>query len=241
MEHAPFPTDTIADMFSFMEPAGCMVVGTGIQPANISELRANWWYIAPRNGHISIYTHAALESLGAHVGLEFYSGEGRIAFAGRTPSAQSMALLRSIGPLLISVRLTAPADPNFADKREQAAIAQSECWNSIEKYGPMRFRWTRTSRIEWKLNKQPSNYPCKLTVAIPFLMEILPGFAEQCRVEIDSFQYPLHREGSSLIANIDLHRPLRQSIALITPNPQRPSDLRGAPDQRTLGLAIPTA
>jgi len=137
IEHSPSPNDTIADLLSFMKPDGCIIFGTSIQPANINELRANWWYIGPRNGHVSIYTLEALELLGAGVGLEFYFGEGMFAFAGRKPSPQLMPLLRAIGPTRIFTQLT--ADHTIPPPRRDAqAAARNAGWQAIEQSEPTR-------------------------------------------------------------------------------------------------------
>src|SRR5205085_11099033 len=84
IEHSSSPRETIADLQSFMRPDGCIIVGTSLQPPNIDELRANWWYIAPRNGHVSIYSPAALERLASDAGLQFFAADGLMAFAAPT-------------------------------------------------------------------------------------------------------------------------------------------------------------
>lgn len=35
--------------------------------------RINWWYVAPRNGHISIFSRSALENLAAYAGFRLHS------------------------------------------------------------------------------------------------------------------------------------------------------------------------
>src|SRR5262249_24894106 len=60
LEHAAAPLATISDIASFLHPTGCAIFSTGIQPPDINVTRAGWWYVAPRNGHASIYTLAAL-------------------------------------------------------------------------------------------------------------------------------------------------------------------------------------
>jgi 2-polyprenyl-3-methyl-5-hydroxy-6-metoxy-1,4-benzoquinol methylase len=241
IEHSPSPNDTIADLLSFMKRGGCIIFSTGIQPANINELRANWWYIGPRNGHVSIYSLAALSLLGAGVGLELRSGGGKLTFAERTPSPQSIALLRAIGPTQVFARLAAPADrPIASPQRAVAEAANNGAWHSIEQSGRTWFRWTRTDHIEWVLKNQPSS-PCRLTVTIPFVNEITPGFADRCLLGIGSRTYPVRREGETLTVTAEIEHALDGSITLITPEPQCPSDLRGAADVRALGLAIPLA
>jgi len=51
----------------------------------------------------------------------------------------------------------------------------------------------------------------------------------------------MERQEAALTATVALDEPLRQPVALLTPEPQRPSELRDTPDRRALGLAIPLA
>jgi len=236
IEHSPSPREAIRDLQSFIAPGGCIIFSTGIQPANIEEVRANWWYIAPRNGHVSIYTLPALASLGADVGLDLYSDDGFQAFAGAHPAPHLMELLRTIGPTRSFARLTAPGDQPSMDFMTSEAD-----WHGIEQSGANRFRWTQRDRVEWKLLRQPANYPCRLSVTIPVVNEITPGFAEQCRIEIDGTIHPLRRETGNLTATVELERRLDRPIVLLTPPLGRPSELRGTTDNRALGLAMPVA
>ncbi|HEG2580767.1 TPA: class I SAM-dependent methyltransferase [Campylobacter lari] len=43
------------EIFSLLEENGIIIFSTLLQPNNIEELKTNWWYIAPRNGHFSFY------------------------------------------------------------------------------------------------------------------------------------------------------------------------------------------
>jgi 2-polyprenyl-6-hydroxyphenyl methylase/3-demethylubiquinone-9 3-methyltransferase len=60
VEHSNQPRETFADMDSFLEPGGAMFFSTLLQPPDIARLGMNWWYVAPRNGHVSLFTQAAL-------------------------------------------------------------------------------------------------------------------------------------------------------------------------------------
>jgi 2-polyprenyl-6-hydroxyphenyl methylase/3-demethylubiquinone-9 3-methyltransferase len=44
---------------------------TLMQPANIDAIKTNWWYIGPRNGHVSIYSEASLQHLATQAGYQF--------------------------------------------------------------------------------------------------------------------------------------------------------------------------
>jgi tetratricopeptide (TPR) repeat protein len=60
MEHLPQPRETVREMVSLLGEQGAILFSTLIQPPEMERLRLNWWYAAPRNGHVSLYTPAAL-------------------------------------------------------------------------------------------------------------------------------------------------------------------------------------
>jgi 2-polyprenyl-6-hydroxyphenyl methylase/3-demethylubiquinone-9 3-methyltransferase len=64
MEHTTTPYDTLQEMASFVRPDGLLLFSTLVQPAEIDELGLRWWYAAPRNGHVSLYSHRSLAALG---------------------------------------------------------------------------------------------------------------------------------------------------------------------------------
>jgi hypothetical protein len=68
-EHTPKPSETFADMERFMDDAGMIFFSTKIQPTAIEQLGMKWWYIGPRNGHVSFYTRQALASVTGPLGL----------------------------------------------------------------------------------------------------------------------------------------------------------------------------
>ena len=241
IEHSPAPREMVAELHRFLQPEGCILLTTSIQPADIAELRANWWYVAPRNGHLSIYTLPALQLLAAGAGLDFYAGNGRLAFAQPSPATFLEPLLAAIGPAQATATLTAPGDAGDDDLSSGQAVGRLTDWHAVERSGAIRFRWTRSACVEWTLGRLPRSLPCELRLTIPLLMEIAPGFAERCAIQIGARSYPLRREDGGLRAIIELGESIPRSVALLTPAPQRPIDLRDTPDQRALGLAIPLA
>jgi SAM-dependent methyltransferase len=62
-EHAPFPTQTIASINSLLNEDGAILFSTLLQPDNFDVLGLNWWYVGPRNGHVSLYTSETLTRL----------------------------------------------------------------------------------------------------------------------------------------------------------------------------------
>jgi 2-polyprenyl-6-hydroxyphenyl methylase/3-demethylubiquinone-9 3-methyltransferase len=87
MEHVPRPRETVAAMASLLKEDGVILFSTLLQPAEFERVGLSWWYAAPRNGHISLYTPAALARLfkghGMRVGS--FSAVLHIAY-GRVPA-----------------------------------------------------------------------------------------------------------------------------------------------------------
>jgi 2-polyprenyl-6-hydroxyphenyl methylase/3-demethylubiquinone-9 3-methyltransferase len=227
LEHTVSPHEALADMVTFLNPAGCIVFGTGIQPQNIEELRANWWYIAPRNGHASIFTLRSLALLGQAAGLTLYTGAG-LGLAGASPSSDSLRILETIGLSYRVIELRAP---------DESMGAQGAKWHGLERVGSNPFRWTADQEVVWNLG--PDLLPAgTVEVRIPFDNEVQPGFADHCRLDIGGDSTSLIRQSGALRATLTLTNPTAATIRMITPVPLRPCDLRPAADSRTLGLAI---
>jgi 2-polyprenyl-6-hydroxyphenyl methylase/3-demethylubiquinone-9 3-methyltransferase len=63
MEHVPCPKETVARMVSLLKDSGAILFGTLVQPAEFAAIGLNWWYAAPRNGHMSLYSTLSLVHL----------------------------------------------------------------------------------------------------------------------------------------------------------------------------------
>jgi 2-polyprenyl-6-hydroxyphenyl methylase/3-demethylubiquinone-9 3-methyltransferase len=57
LEHVPDPRATIAALASKMSASGVVLFSTLLMP---DDQGVDWWYLAPRNGHISLFSRAAL-------------------------------------------------------------------------------------------------------------------------------------------------------------------------------------
>lgn len=60
LEHVPDPLASIAQIVECVADPGAVYYSTLTQPADFDSRGMSWWYIAPRNGHISIFTKQAL-------------------------------------------------------------------------------------------------------------------------------------------------------------------------------------
>ena len=63
MEHVAFPAQIVADIGRLLEDEGILLFTTLMQPADFDQLGLRWWYVAPRNGHISLYSRRSLAIL----------------------------------------------------------------------------------------------------------------------------------------------------------------------------------
>jgi hypothetical protein len=69
-EHAVDPLQPFQDALSFLAPGGALLFSTALQKHKPDR---DWWYIAPRNGHISIHTAASLQRVAAAAGARCLS------------------------------------------------------------------------------------------------------------------------------------------------------------------------
>ncbi len=88
LEHAPEPHGTMRDVLSFAHADTVILFSTLVQPDDIETRRGAWWYIGPRNGHISIYTDIALDALAAAHGLYCFPGDGAFMAFSPQPNPQ---------------------------------------------------------------------------------------------------------------------------------------------------------
>ncbi len=59
-EHLPDPLSAIDTMVDLLTPAGIVMFSTLLQPPEFDQLGMTWWYIGPRNGHVSLFSAKAL-------------------------------------------------------------------------------------------------------------------------------------------------------------------------------------
>ena len=85
VEHSPTPVRTFGQIASCLDPNGLILFSTLIQPADINQIGLDWWYIAPRNGHVSIFTRAAIAAVATPMGLNCGSFDDSIHALFRRP------------------------------------------------------------------------------------------------------------------------------------------------------------
>jgi SAM-dependent methyltransferase len=222
IEHTVWPLASFEEMLGLLAPGGAVIVSTGLQPFNITEIRGNWWYIAPRNGHISIFAANTCAQIANRLGLALRLGEGMYGFA--QPSLQSAVkvAIERIGPVFRGeVRLGAP-------------IEGDPLWNGYETDAGIGFRWTRLPEVTWPLHSFEEG---TTKIQIPFLMEIVPGFAQNSQVFLGAEPLPTEVTRDVITATVRLLKNTTEAIRLVTPPLHVPQEW-GSPDTRSLGLAI---
>jgi SAM-dependent methyltransferase len=60
LEHMPDPVAGIAALLTSLAEPGLVLFSTLLQPQDFDQLGVNWWYVGPRNGHVSIFSRNAL-------------------------------------------------------------------------------------------------------------------------------------------------------------------------------------
>jgi 2-polyprenyl-6-hydroxyphenyl methylase/3-demethylubiquinone-9 3-methyltransferase len=63
VEHSPRPREIFDDMVALLADPGIILFSTLFQPDEIRRMGTSWWYIAPRNGHVSLFTPESVREL----------------------------------------------------------------------------------------------------------------------------------------------------------------------------------
>lgn len=59
-EHLPDPLAGIRSIVELAADPGLIFFSTVLQPADFDRQRLSWWYVGPRNGHVSLFSRQAL-------------------------------------------------------------------------------------------------------------------------------------------------------------------------------------
>jgi 2-polyprenyl-6-hydroxyphenyl methylase/3-demethylubiquinone-9 3-methyltransferase len=104
VEHSTDPGRTFADMIDFLDDPGLILFSTLLQPPDIDRQGLNWWYAAPRNGHVSLFSRESLQALLGPfgLGLASFNDSMHALFRGVPEFAK---------PFLVPADRYAPAEP----------------------------------------------------------------------------------------------------------------------------------
>jgi 2-polyprenyl-6-hydroxyphenyl methylase/3-demethylubiquinone-9 3-methyltransferase len=84
LEHVPDPLDTLTRIAARVRDPGLVLFSTALQPEDFAAEGLGWWYVAPRNGHISIFSAAALHLAWRHLGFRVAHFSSNLHLAWRT-------------------------------------------------------------------------------------------------------------------------------------------------------------
>jgi SAM-dependent methyltransferase len=73
LEHSTDPAGTLKDITAMLTDTGIILLSTLLQPIDIDRQGLAWWYAAPRNAHVSLYSTASLTKLAQATGFRVYS------------------------------------------------------------------------------------------------------------------------------------------------------------------------
>lgn len=103
IEHSPNPVEFISDILSRCSQNRLIIlIGTSTHDDMVSpETRLSWYYAAPRNGHISLFSKRSLKYLSERFGLNYVSASAGIHLMVRETSvSEAYAVLLGHRPLL---------------------------------------------------------------------------------------------------------------------------------------------
>ncbi len=85
IEHVQDPYKPFEEMLALLDVEnGLMMFSTLLQPSDIDNVKTDWWYISPRNGHISIHTSRSIKLLLDKLELNFVSVNENLHVAFKT-------------------------------------------------------------------------------------------------------------------------------------------------------------
>jgi 2-polyprenyl-6-hydroxyphenyl methylase/3-demethylubiquinone-9 3-methyltransferase len=92
LEHLPDPAAGINLILECLAEPGLVLFSTLVQPPDFDTRGLNWWYVAPRNGHVSIFSKQALTAAWGMHGYKLVSLSDNAHVAFRTlPAFASVA------------------------------------------------------------------------------------------------------------------------------------------------------
>lgn len=99
VEHTRDPIGTFREMLGLLRPDGGLLFSTLLQPARLDQ---GWWYLAPRNGHVSLHCWRSLRSVARRLRVECLSiNEGLHLFYRSPANAATRCIVgRNARPIL---------------------------------------------------------------------------------------------------------------------------------------------
>ena len=93
-EHVPDPIATMYDITQRLKPESLLLFSTLLQPSDFGGVGLSWWYVGPRNGHISLHSKTSLTTLLRQCGLNMISANEGLHIGFRELPYFAKALLK---------------------------------------------------------------------------------------------------------------------------------------------------
>jgi SAM-dependent methyltransferase len=95
LEHLPDPIGGIAALAGLVAEPGIVVFSTLVQPADLATQKMSWWYIGPRNGHVSLFARSSLAVAWNRLGFQTRSFNDNLHVAFRQVPDFARHLIKS--------------------------------------------------------------------------------------------------------------------------------------------------
>ena len=96
LEHVTNPNQAFQEIAGLRKENGLVVHATFLQPPEFEKMRLNWWYVGPRNGHISIHSAKSLSHCWSEVGLKVVSTNHNSHIAFDSPPEFASDVLKQV-------------------------------------------------------------------------------------------------------------------------------------------------
>lgn len=225
IEHSANPRHTLAEILLYLAEGGCVIVGQTLQPANIATIRGDWWYAAPRNGHVTLYSTETMHLYADAAGLRFDDFGDLFALTRHDRSELTEAIIKRRHPQPRRIALGAPLP--------ESGLYSG--WHEAEENGRESFRWSRESAISLGTHATPAG---QFRVILRFLGAISPDFLAACQIRVGDCTSGVEIGEGTLHALFDFPFASLRDVSLRQPPMQSPASLGLSADSRPLGLAI---
>jgi SAM-dependent methyltransferase len=217
IEHVPQPRHLFSNIRSLLNQDGCVLIGEALQPPDIETIRCSWWYVAPRNGHISMFADRTLAIIANQFGMSFHRGDGGLHAMHRGSKYLHIAGLQDRA--LHTVRLCAPADKTSAS------------FSGLESDVIGTFRWTTDRKVRWSI-KVPDGPERIVQVRVPWAHVSSTEYWTGCTLQLgDQVKQASNKDGH-LTAEFSEIGPGAYELVLNTP------PLKHEPGGRDIGIAL---
>lgn len=226
IEHSTTPEKTIDEIMEKVSVGGIAIIGQTVQPDNIDEIRQDWWYIAPRNGHVTFYSHKTLLEYAQSRDLVYRNMGGWFVFHRAELSENSKTIIGRLPAPVQFLRLGAPDSRPFS-------LGE---WHGLEHERDRMFRWTSVQ--EAPLGEIFFETGTTF-VTLPYHMAVNGSILDNSFLKIGGNSFNLRAKSSNnLVAHVQLAQAGLYHVTLATPALQSPAELGLNGDQRKLGIAI---